>query len=185
MTTGKDRNIDWFKNWQLCGFWKLAFRQHGAIKLTYNCVCFTNPWSVILFCLPSLANITPRYLNFSTYRSAIPFTCSMHCIGFLERHNTLIFPVLIFIPSWSDAAGNRSNACWLPCLKDASSTKSSAESKRLILQLSTGHPRQLGCYCLFNSYRLWRVVTAHRCWSPSPTVNRCDLTPPTRTQMSE
>ena len=43
MTKGEDRNKDRFKNWQLCGFWKLPFRHHGAIKLTQKCVCFTNP----------------------------------------------------------------------------------------------------------------------------------------------
>ena len=37
------RNKDQFKNWKLCGLWKLLFRHHGAIKLTQNCVCFTNP----------------------------------------------------------------------------------------------------------------------------------------------
>jgi len=43
MTTVEDRNKDRFKNWKLCGLWKIPFHHHGAIKLTQNCVCFTNP----------------------------------------------------------------------------------------------------------------------------------------------
>ena len=43
MTTGEDRNKDPYKNWKLCGLWKLPFRHHGALKLTESCVCFTNP----------------------------------------------------------------------------------------------------------------------------------------------
>jgi len=40
---GEDRNKDRFKTWQLYGLWKLPFCDHRAIKLTQNCVCFTNP----------------------------------------------------------------------------------------------------------------------------------------------
>ena len=43
MTTGEDRNKDRFKAWKHRGPWKLLFHNHGAIKLTQNCVCFTNP----------------------------------------------------------------------------------------------------------------------------------------------
>ena len=43
MITREDRNNYRYKNWKPCGFWKLLFRRHGAIKLTQNCVCFTNP----------------------------------------------------------------------------------------------------------------------------------------------
>jgi len=41
------------------------------------------------------------------------------------------------IPFWCHAAENRSSAGWRLCWDDASSTKSSAKSKRLILQLPT------------------------------------------------
>ena len=37
------RNKDRFENWQLFGLGKLPFRNDGAIKLTQNCICFTNP----------------------------------------------------------------------------------------------------------------------------------------------
>ena len=43
-------------------------------------------------------NITPRYLNFSTCCSVLPLTCRIHCLGFLERHNTSIFLNLILVP---------------------------------------------------------------------------------------
>ena len=48
--------------------------------------------------------------------------------------------MLIFIPAWSHAAANRSSACWRHCSEDASSTKSSAKRKQLILQLPTVTP---------------------------------------------
>jgi len=43
MTTGEDRRKDRFNNWKLCVLSKLPFRHYGAIKLTQNCVYFTNP----------------------------------------------------------------------------------------------------------------------------------------------
>ena len=42
MTTGEDRNKKRFKDWKLCGLWKLPFHHHGAIKLRQNCPCFTH-----------------------------------------------------------------------------------------------------------------------------------------------
>ena len=63
MTIGKDRNKDRFKNWQLCDVWKLPFCDYRPIKLTQNCVSFTNP---CINLLPPLLNTTHRYLNFST-----------------------------------------------------------------------------------------------------------------------
>jgi len=119
MTTGEDRNKDRFKNWKLCVLWKLPFRHHGAIKLTQICVCFNNPYinpSVPDFRL--FVNTTPRYLNVSTCCNVFPLTCRIHCLGRLARHNTSIFLVLIFVPAWSHAAENRSNACWSPCWED-------------------------------------------------------------------
>jgi len=54
--------------------------------------------------------------------------------------------VLIFIPARSHAVEDRSSSCWRPCWEDASSTKSSEKSCRLILQLPTVTP---------SSTRLW------------------------------
>ena len=48
------------------------------------------------------------------------------------------------------------------------------------------HPRRLGCDCLLsNSYIKRSGDNAHPCRSPTPTVNGCGLTPPTRTQLPE
>ena len=115
---GSDRNKGRFKNWKLCVLWKLQFRHHGAIKLTQNCVCFTNPCINPLFRLPSLVNTTPRYLNVSTCCSVFLLTCREHCLGRHERHNTSIFSELILVASWSHAAENRSNECWRPRCED-------------------------------------------------------------------
>ena len=51
-----------------------------------------------------------------------------------------VFLALIFIPARSHAAQNRSNACWSSCWEDASSTKSSGKTERLILQLTNMTP---------------------------------------------
>jgi len=89
----------------LCCFCKLPFYHDGAIKLTQKYVCFLPiRVSISLFRLPSLVNTTPRYLNVSTCCSVFSLTCRIHC---LERHNTPIFLVLMFVPAWSHAAGNR------------------------------------------------------------------------------
>jgi len=52
MITGEDRSKYRFKNWQLCGVWKLPFCDHRTINLTQNCVCFTNPF-INFLALPS------------------------------------------------------------------------------------------------------------------------------------
>ena len=77
--------------------------------------------SIFLSCLPSLANTTPPYLNFLTCCCVLLLTCSVHWLGFLKRHNTSVFLVLIFIPTWSHATESRSSACWRPSSQDASS----------------------------------------------------------------
>ena len=113
--------------------------------------------------------IPPQVLNFSACCSVLLLTCSEHWLGFLERHNTSVCLVLIFIPAWSDITENRSATCWGPCSEDARSTKSSAKSKRLILKLST---------VTFSSTRLWLSIpftsmkrssdSTHSCWRQHP-----------------
>jgi len=132
-TIGKDRNKDRFTNWQLYGV-GLSFRDHTAIKLMKNCVIFGNP-SISLIAPPS---VTCKYHHYvltflHLLLQCIPLTCSIRCLWFVERHNTSIVLVLIFILAWSHAAESWSSACWRPCWEDASSTKSSAKTKRLIL----------------------------------------------------
>ena len=72
MTTGEDRNKDWFKNWKVCCLWKLPFRHHGAKNLTQICICFNNLISIYFFRFPSLVNITLKYLNVSTCWCVFP-----------------------------------------------------------------------------------------------------------------
>ena len=68
----------------------------------------------------------PRCLNFSKCYSVFPHTCRIHCLGRIERNNTYVLLVLIFIPAWSHAA---ENACLRPCCEDVSGTKLSAKVK--------------------------------------------------------
>jgi len=57
--------------------------------------------SISLFRLPLLVNTTPRRcLNFSSCCSLLPLTCSTHCHGFTQKHNTSFFLVMMFIPAW-------------------------------------------------------------------------------------
>jgi len=73
-----------FHSCALCGVWKLPSANHGAMKLTQNCVCFTGPCiNLPLFRLQSLVNTTQRCLNFSACCSVLLLTCSIHCCGFL------------------------------------------------------------------------------------------------------
>ena len=51
-------------------------------------------------------NTTQSYLDFSTCCNVF---CNLHCLGFLERHNTSF---LSFIPIWSHAAESRWSVCW-------------------------------------------------------------------------
>ena len=67
-----------------------------------------------LSCLPSLANATPRYLNFSTCFNDTQPTCREHWNGFIERCNTSILEELIFIPAMSHTAAKPFSACWRP-----------------------------------------------------------------------
>ena len=88
-----------------------------------------------LFCLRSLVNETPRYLNFSDCFSDTPSTWTEHCAGFLDRHLVSVFVVLIFIPAAQQAFENLSRACWRPFWVESSSTKSSANNRRCTAQL--------------------------------------------------
>ena len=93
--------------------------------------------------------------------SLLPLTCSTHWLGFMERHNTSVFLVLIFILIWSHSAENRLSVRWRPYSEDVSSTKMSAKSKRFILQLSKAKPSSTRM-CLSKSSRLWRAAVTLR-----------------------
>ena len=141
MDIGENRNKDRFKNWQLCGVRKLPFCDHRAIKLTQNCVCFTNPCTNLLIPPSSTREYHPEVLELLHLLQCIATHVQrIHHLGFLEGNDTSVFWVLIFVSVWLHAAENWSSACWRPCREDESSTKSFAKSKRLILQLQTVTP---------------------------------------------
>jgi len=170
MSTGEDRNKNRFKNWKLCGFENSRFattEQQNSRRTVFSLPIRV---SISLFRFPSHVNTTLRYLNVSTCCRAFPLTCRIHCLGRLERHNTSIFSVLIFVPAWSHAELNRSNACWSKARGEmldqmradgpvekihACSTNSSAQSKAngLSCSFQLWHLRRRVCDCLSNSYR--------------------------------
>ena len=156
-----DRNKDQFKNWQLCGVWKLPFCDHKALKLTQNCVCITNQ-CINLLVLPSFTcEYHPKV--FELFRPASLYCHLQLALAWVSGETQhLGLSSANCIPAWSHAAENRSSACWRRFSEGASSPKSSATSKRLISQVLTVTPRRLSCYGLPNSYRLWKgAVTRH------------------------
>ena len=92
-----------------------------------------------LFCLPSLVNVTPRYLNFSDCFTDVSLAWREHCFGCLHGHIisvyvVLIFVVLIFVPATQHASENLSRACWKTFWVESSSTRSSANNRRCAKQ---------------------------------------------------
>ena len=101
MTTGEDRNKDWFRNWQLAVFDRSRFVTRKRQRSRNNAFALPMRVSIFLFCLfPSLMNTTQKYLNFSTYCSVLPLTCTG--LSFWRRRRTSAFLVPIFIPVWSN-----------------------------------------------------------------------------------
>jgi len=99
MTKGEGQNKD-RQPWHLrkcltSRFVTTALKVHEELLLLCN-PCINR--LALLFCLSSLVNTT-KYFIF-TYCSVLPLTCSIHCLGFLERH-TSVFLVLIFFSAWS------------------------------------------------------------------------------------
>ena len=93
--------------------------------------------SNLLFCLLSLVNETPRYLNFSdcfignsSRRREQSFSC-------LDRNMVFVFVVLIFIPATEHAFENLSRACWRPFWVKSSSTRSFANYRRSLYGVIT------------------------------------------------
>ena len=93
-------------------------------------LAFSMRMSNLLFCLPSLVNERPRYLNFYDCFSGTPSIWREHCYGCLDRHMVSVFVVLIFIPATEHASENLSRACWRPFWVESSSTRLSANNRR-------------------------------------------------------
>ena len=89
-----------------------------------------------LFCLLSLVNEMPRYLNFSDCFGGTPSIWREHCFDCLNRHMVSVFVALIFIPATEHAFENLPRACWRPFWVESSSTRSSANNRRCTVQSS-------------------------------------------------
>ena len=72
-----------------------SFKTTEWCKARITALAFPDRTSISLFCLPSLVNATPRYLNFSTCFNDTPPTRREHWTRFLERCSTSIFEMLI------------------------------------------------------------------------------------------
>ena len=162
ITTGEDRNKDRFKNRYLCAFWKLPLsarcdKANAELGLLHPCINHLVPPSTTREYHPEALELLDSWVPpRGTWRHSIccrvlPLTCNVHCLfGLLERHNTSVFFVLIFIPTWTHAAENenRSSACWRPCWEDIPNCLWKANGWSCNSQ--QWHPRRFGCYYLSN-----------------------------------
>jgi len=119
MTTAEHRNKDWFKKLKVLHSLKApvssprSSKAHAELRLLYQSVYqplfsdFRHSW-------------TPPQGTWMSPPSAVNFRSLAEntALGRLKRHNTSIFLELIFVPSWSHAAENRSNVSWRPCCED-------------------------------------------------------------------
>jgi len=155
MTTGEDRKNDQFKNWKLCGLWKLPFRHHGAITLTQKCVWFTNP------CINSFV---PTSVTREYHPKVLERLHLLQCIS-AHLKNTLPWA------SWETQYLNLFSAEFRSCLVARSRKPTKCVLKTLLRrsthvvpirpQKANGssyssqqwHLRRRVCDCLPNSYR--------------------------------
>ena len=134
------------KNWQFCGYWKSPSWDNRAIKLTQNYVWYNNQ---------CINHLVPPSIICEFHSEVIKLLRLLQCTvaqlhralaWVLKRHNTFIYLVLRFIPSWSYTDVNRSSGCWRRFSEDAIVAIS-----RLTLRWMCDSPRT-GC--------AWRVIMA-------------------------
>jgi len=90
------------------------FGQQGAIKLTQDFVCFTNPCTNPFFPTSVTRESHPKVLErlhllqciSAHLQETLPWVSAQETLPWV-RHNTSVFSELIFVPSWSHAAENR------------------------------------------------------------------------------
>ena len=126
--------------------------------------------SISLFCLPLLVNETPRYLNFSHCFSGTSSIWRKHCFGRLDRRMVSVFVVLIFIPTTEHASENLSRACWIPFWVESSSTRSSANNRRCIVQSSIFTPPQDSLFLTILSIQIRTRIGEREQLFRSPTL---------------
>ena len=123
-----------FENWELCLFWQFAFHDNRTVQSSHYCTSLAYS-GMQFFILPSVTRkCNPKILELFICFSVVPFTCSTHWSGFLQRWSTSVPAVLIFILAVLHASAKLFNARWRPDSVEESKTKSSANSRRLILQ---------------------------------------------------
>ena len=89
-----------------------------------------------------------------------------------QRHNILVFLVLIFIPAWLHAVANRSTVSSGPWSENEGSEKSSRKGKQFILRFQQWHPLRLCCDCLSNSCRPWGGAVTWYKWESNTQGER-------------
>jgi len=155
LSTSMGRNgtkIDW--KTRLCGLWKLPFCDHGTIKLTENCICFTNR-CVNLHFLPSVTH--------EHHPEVLELLDLLHCrlfaactgLGFWRKIIPRSFQRWFSLPLGHPQL--ETGTCWDPVQRMKAvpnrRQKSNGWSYR---QKSNGwssqqwHPRRLVCECLSN-----------------------------------
>jgi len=146
-TIGKDRNKHRFKNWQLCGVWKLTFSDHRAVKLTQKWVSFNNT-CINLLVPPSVTREKhPEVLKLLDLLQSIagPLQRALSWISVETLHLGLFTVVLIFIQSNQVDVEN-------PDQKILTVVNPPLNANGWTCSFKQWHLRRLGCDCLSNSY---------------------------------
>ena len=136
MTIGQGQNKYRFKNWKLSSVLKLLFSGHRAISSRRIAFAFPIRMSVSVFRFPSLANNTPKFLNFSTCCSVTPYF--KRALRWVSGRDMIFRSFWCWFSFWmhgSQAGENKPSTCWGPRSEGISSAKSSVKSGQLPLQL--------------------------------------------------
>jgi len=160
---GEDRNKDLLKNWQLCGVWKLPFCDHREIKVTQNCVCFTNP-NINLFVLP---NVTGEWCHVNSRLSEL-----LHLLQCIAAYLQCTLPWVsgktqylgLFSADFHSDSAARSRKLVKCTLKSLI-----RGHKAALLQFPTGKASSQSNEVVVYP-RLWRRTVTH------PAGNGCDFT---------
>ena len=133
LTIGENGDKSCFENWELCLFRQIWFYENRIVQSSHY---FTSlAYSDIQFFV--LSSVTrkwnPKILELLYLFPYRLLTCSTLWSGFLEGRSTSVLAVPIFIPAVWRASAKLFNAPWRPDSVKESRTKSSANSRRLIL----------------------------------------------------
>ena len=109
---------------------------------------------------------------------------SLHSLVIRTDQGTLVLALLISIPAVLHASAKLFNARWRPDSVEESRTKSSANSRRLILQFPIVAHSSAWLHLSIEFMQTMKRGgdKTHPCRSPTPTWNGFDCLPFTRTQ---